>query len=82
MSYHMVHSRDRIVNYDQKRVVATCGMRVLVNRTMYAPLVPHPLNSDITCPGCIAILREREKEARRAATPGRHKTDQPEGEVR
>jgi hypothetical protein len=74
----LMHSRDKIINYNQLRVVATCGMRVRAKKTIFAPLIPKVFNSEITCVGCKAILREREKEAQCAETPVQRKTEKPQ----
>jgi hypothetical protein len=83
MNDPITHSRDKVIKHKQKRVVATCGMRVVSSRTIYGPSLVD--ESPITCTGCVAILREREREVRqsqRAATPGQHETEDPSGEIR
>ena len=63
MKTPMIHARDREVWYNQKTVVAVCGMKVPIPRTTWLPL-----GQPITCVGCRAILREREKDAAAEAT--------------
>jgi hypothetical protein len=57
-----LHSRDRIIKYDQRTVVATCGLKVKTGDTVYSGLIPNVMRSDLTCSGCRAILRERERD--------------------
>lgn len=69
-----MHSRDRVIKYDQRTVVAVCSMKVRVTDTIFGPLITDASHSDITCIGCRAVLREREKEAQRAETPVQRET--------
>jgi hypothetical protein len=71
----LVHAHDKIFKANQKTVTATCGLIARPADTVFAPSIPSVFDSKVTCVGCKAILREREKEAQRAATPGRHKAD-------
>ncbi len=57
----LTHARDREVWYNQKTVVAVCGLKVPIPRTVYVPLIEA---GSVTCVGCRAILRERERESR------------------
>ena len=57
----MTHARDRVIKYDQRTVVATCGLRVKTGDTVSVGLIPNVMRSALTCSGCRAILRERER---------------------
>ena len=69
-----MHARDRLSQYTQRTVVAVCGMKSKTEQTIYVGLISSVMRSDVTCTGCRAILREREREAQRAGTPGQHET--------
>ena len=49
-----MHARDREVWYNQKTVVAVCGLKVPIPHTTYLPL-----GATFTCVGCRAVILER-----------------------
>ena len=61
----LIHARDRVLKNTQRKTTTVCGMKVYVDRTRFAPAINSVKESDITCVGCKAILRERENEAAR-----------------
>ena len=74
----MTHARDRVINYDQRTVVAVCGMKVKTGDSIFAGTIPAVvMRPDLTCVGCRAILRAREKVER----PCKHVWDGPRIEV-
>ena len=59
----VMHARTLLVRPAQKTVTAICGARVILNHALWTP------NADlnrhaVTCPGCNAMLRERDKAER------------------
>lgn len=60
----MMHARDRQAWTMQKTAVAVCGRRVQVRQTAYLPGMG---SETVTCVGCRAVVRERERETLRAA---------------